>query len=184
MTTLPQTTTVRLPQNAVSSVPGGAYPPAAAINGTSTFQMTGADVWRVIRANLWLIIILSLLGGAVGYVGYRVRLATHPSYTATGLLEVRTEILTDPVTDKIRDMSDTRITTLARTQAEILRSPEILSKALTNDTIRTTEWFKAFVRKDEKGKEQPDPVEAKKDLEKSFGAYVVPDTAIVRVSMT
>jgi capsular exopolysaccharide synthesis family protein len=184
MTTLPQTTTVRLPQNAVAGVPGGVYPPGAAINATSAFQMTGADVWRVIRANLWLIIILSLLGGTIGYLGYRWRLATHPSYTATGLLEIRTEILTDPVTDKIRDMSDTRITTLARTQAEMLKSADILSEALTNDTIRKTEWFKGFLKKDEKGELKPDAVEAKKDLEKNFGAAAVPDTAIVRVSMT
>ncbi|HEX2971457.1 MAG TPA: polysaccharide biosynthesis tyrosine autokinase, partial [Tepidisphaeraceae bacterium] len=181
MTTLPQTTTVRLPQHAVSGVPGPAYGPAGT-NAAGAFQMSGADVWRVIRANLWLIIILAVVFGAIGYVLFRYWLANYPSYTTVGLLEIRTEVLTDPVTDKIRDMSDTRITTLARTQAELLRSPGILSRALQNDEIRATDWFAGFRLKDKAG--EYDIQAAKKDLEKKFSAYPVPDTAVLRVSMT
>ena len=72
MTTLPQTAPIRLPR----TVPGGQMPgqlgpiqshahpvfPVAPLAGQS--QMGPADVWRVIRSNIWLILVTLVLFGA------------------------------------------------------------------------------------------------------------------------
>jgi len=69
MTTLPTTTPMRLPRP-VAQTPLALGGPVGA-QQASSFQMTGADVWRVIRSNIWLIIGLLVLSGAGGFGVYK-----------------------------------------------------------------------------------------------------------------
>src|SRR5688572_26527716 len=86
MTTLPTTTPVRLPRPAGPQPLGMPMPVAA--QPANAFQMTGADVWRVIRSNIWLILIMFVLSIGIGFA-LNVYLARfHSSYTATGLAQV------------------------------------------------------------------------------------------------
>src|SRR5688500_7601741 len=88
MTTLPTTTPMRLPR------PAGATPLAlppglgGAQASANAFQMNGADVWRVIRSNIWLILGLFVLSIGVGYGLNSYLAAKHSSYTASGLVQV------------------------------------------------------------------------------------------------
>jgi len=89
MTTLPQTTSIRLPRPTGSTqlaVPTA--PPHGVASGGPAFQMTGADVWRVIRANLWLIALFVIAGTIGGYYlnGYLER--HYSTYTATGIARI------------------------------------------------------------------------------------------------
>src|SRR5687767_15558215 len=86
MTTLPTTTPMRLPR------PAGATP--LAMPGTlqaqqqSTSQMTGADIWRVIRSNMWLIIIMLVLSTILGF-GLNWYLSKYySSFTAAGYVQI------------------------------------------------------------------------------------------------
>jgi hypothetical protein len=101
MTTLPQTTTMRLPRpNGAQVLAPPGVGPSIAIGGQPGFQMTGADVWRVIRANLWLIIGVVMLSGIAG-VGLHLWLANkYPKYTATGLQRIDPPV---PITLKQTD---------------------------------------------------------------------------------
>src|SRR5687768_10510237 len=87
MTTLPTTTPMRLPR------PAGATPLAmpASMGGqqaANAFQMNGADVWRVIRSNIWLILGMFVLSVAAGF-GLNWYLAKyHSRFTASGLVQV------------------------------------------------------------------------------------------------
>ena len=54
MTTLPTTTPMRLPRP-VAQTPLALGGPSYAQQAPQ-FQMSGADVWRVIRSNIWLIL--------------------------------------------------------------------------------------------------------------------------------
>src|SRR5271155_5396360 len=88
MTTLPQTTPIRLPRPAGGSqlaVPSYTSPAAL---GSGGFQMSGADVWRVIRANLWLVFLLVTACGIGGYFfnGYLEK--NYAVYTATGYVRI------------------------------------------------------------------------------------------------
>jgi len=67
---------------------------AAGHHGTVNARpvMTGGDIWRVLRANLWLIILLLILGAGAGY-GINVFLERNDSsWTAASLLRVETPI--------------------------------------------------------------------------------------------
>src|SRR2546423_241943 len=99
MTTLPQTTTPRLPRpiggpvstNGALAAPGGAHAPAAT-------GMSAADIWRVIRANLWLIIGSLVLSSLLGY-GVNWFLARNYSrFTAKALVGVAQPFQYDPIT--------------------------------------------------------------------------------------
>src|SRR5277367_1402310 len=87
MTTLPQAAALRLPRPAFSNLPVAAVPVGGAIGypqQSSASAMTGADAWRVIRSNLWLIILMLIVSAAAGYgINYWL-LRYHPRYTAEG----------------------------------------------------------------------------------------------------
>jgi len=149
---------------------------AGGMPGAGTFQMTPGDVWRILRANLWLIIILVMVCGAGGYLAHRVWAAYWPSYTATGLLEIKMEITKDAVNERVSEVSDTRLVTLARTQQQMLTFPELFSAVLAKPgPMRDTDWFKQF-----KGNTQ----DAKDDLEKHFRVAPFPDSALLTVRMS
>ena len=70
MTTLPTTTPIRLPR------PAGAAPLAlpTTYGGQSApaVTMTGSDAWRVIRTNLWWIILVVIASAFIGYGAERL----------------------------------------------------------------------------------------------------------------
>ena len=86
MTTLPTTTPMRLPRPA-GQAPLAVAAPAHA-QSSSSFQMTGSDVWRVIRSNIWLIIVMLVLSIAGGFALNWYLAKYHSSYTAYGFIEV------------------------------------------------------------------------------------------------
>jgi succinoglycan biosynthesis transport protein ExoP len=100
MTTLPQTTPIRLPRaggNSQMSMPTSMVAPQSVVAQGPGMSMSGGDVWRVIRANLWLIILFVALGGTGGYFlnGY---LEQHDSaYTASGQVRILPQQSPDPL---------------------------------------------------------------------------------------
>lgn len=181
MTTLPQTTTMRLPRPNGAQVLAhpGAGPSIAIGGGQAGFQMTGGDVWRVIRANIWLIIGMVMLSGIAG-VGLYIWLAhSHPKFTATGLQRIDPPV---PITLKQTDrafIDTTNRETVAleqRTQAQLLKQDQLMSEVLQkSDAVRSTEWFAQF---------NGDMDKAKDDLRDNFGVSPIPDTRLIMLSMT
>src|SRR5579871_1374682 len=90
MTTLPQTSPMRLPRPASShlAIPSpaqvGMAQPVHAAGG-----MTLQDIWRVIRANLWLIVLFAVLSAVGGYLLNMWLLSHFPKYISTILIQVR-----------------------------------------------------------------------------------------------
>src|SRR4051812_5056151 len=84
MTTLPTTTPIRLPR------PAGATPLAAPYTQTpaQTSTMTGADAWRVVRTNLWWIMLVVVICAGIGYGLNWYLLRYHSSFTAVGFTQV------------------------------------------------------------------------------------------------
>ena len=177
MTTLPQTTAVRLPQ------PGGVHVPAASASALagpgmlSGNQMTPGDVWRVIRSNAWLIAILLVVFAVGGYFAYVLLAKYYPEYTARGYLQVDTSWQTDPVTGQNYEMPETRLLSELRTQAQLLRNPVLFSNVLKDQLsgIRDTSWYKQFGGAAGLQK-------AKEDLRDDFRAVPLPDSKLVEVS--
>src|SRR5688500_16217905 len=181
MTTLPQTTAVRLPQTInpsappVTYVPGG---PAATVGGA---PMTGSDVWRVIRANLILIIVMVALSGVGGYFLNRFLAQNFPQYTATGYLQIRTQLMKDAVKDTSDDLADQGVVRLARTQAALLQTDTLFANVLKkNGRLRETKWFAKFTEIDPAtNKPRIDIKEAREYLQDYFRVAPVPDSELL-----
>ena len=94
MTTLPQMTSLRLPR-----APGAPMAiPAMTVGPAMAPKLSGADVWRVIRGNLWLIVTMVLVMSVLGYVGNEFYLVKYyPRYTASGWVQVQPYIVFDPL---------------------------------------------------------------------------------------
>src|SRR4051812_15411070 len=98
MTTLPQTTSIQLPRPVG---PGGAIThaaptPLSAGGMAASGSMTGADVWRVIRSNIWLIIGSVVVAVVLGYFLNTYLRAFHARYTATGYVAIQSGRPYDP----------------------------------------------------------------------------------------
>lgn len=185
MTTLPQTTPMRLPrpagagQIAIPSAPiSGALGPAVA-GGAAGAGMTGADVWRVFRANLWLIALLVTVGAVAGFFVNRYLASHYPKFTASGLLKVQ---LPEEVFRNGQEGVSTpqNIELEQKTQAKGLLQPKLMLDVLTNsDRLRGTQWFKDFFQSGQANSEA-----AKEDLLKNFSVQPVAQSRLIQVEMT
>src|SRR5437879_2649425 len=88
MTTLPQTTAIRVPRPSSTPLAVGG-PPGGAIAQSGQAQLNSADVWRVIRSNLWLILVAIVLSAAIGYTLNWWLARYHSRYTAVGLIQIQ-----------------------------------------------------------------------------------------------
>src|SRR4051812_41173890 len=86
MTTLPTTTPMRLPRP-VGQTPLAVAAPAHT-QAAPSFSMNGADVWRVIRSHLWLILGMFAVFVGAGVVLNMYLARYHSSFTAYGYIEV------------------------------------------------------------------------------------------------
>src|SRR5436309_12271563 len=93
MTTLPTTTPMRLPRP-VPQTPLALGGPSHPQQGAAV-QMSGADIWRVIRSNLWLIIGMLVLSGVGGFGLFKYLDRYFSSYTAYGFCQVNPPVSFD-----------------------------------------------------------------------------------------
>lgn len=178
MTTLPQTTPLRLPTVQTGAVAPVPMPMGAPFAPTGR-QMTFNDVMRVIRANMWLIVILVGVSAVAGFFINRELAKRWPKYTATGLVEIETRILIDPLNNEVDEISDTRLSIEQRKHAELLREDYLFSEALKNPhgPIRQTQWFKEFKHPDGTA----DIKSAKEDLGDHLSVTAIPETGLVKI---
>ena len=177
MTTLPTTTPMRLPR------PAGAGPLALGGPGQPGFAqsnaspMNGADVWRVIRSNLWLIIALLVLSSVAGYLLNRYLWRYHRSYTAVGFVEVNPTINMDLIRRTPVTMDVNSLQMEQRTQAAMLSQTALFNQVLqdSNSQLRTTNWWKSF---------NGDLNEAKEELEDDFRVDVIPESKLISIRMS
>jgi polysaccharide biosynthesis transport protein len=176
MTTLPQKAALQLPRPAGASLPvsiaqHGILPPGVAAGG-----MTGADVWRVIRSNLWLILLLLIVSGGVGYgINYWLN-KYHPHYTAEGTVVVglgdlaASEGLMHPPSDPIS------LPLEIRQHATMLKNRTLLTQILqnANSEVRNIPWYNRFST----------PEDRKQDLVENLEVTSSPDSKLILVSMT
>jgi capsular exopolysaccharide synthesis family protein len=143
-------------------------------------QTGGTDVWRVIRANLWWMLIVVLVFAPITGWGINWVLARKfPRYTARGIIEVQDRV--DPgqiVKGGFSPNSDVATIALEiRTQAKKLQAESLLIKVLQNPNseIRKTRWFRQF---------NNDIARAKADFEDKLSVVPLSDTKLVSIEFT
>src|SRR5690606_31252704 len=134
MTTLPQTTTVRVPRATGPSalmVPGMGIAQGPVQQASA--QMAGADVWRVLRANMMLIICTVATFLLLGVFANYWLAKYYPRYTAVALIEVQPSRNIDllkpdgPVDKNAIELEQ-------RTQVQRLKHDSLISNVLTRST--------------------------------------------------
>lgn len=147
MTTLPQTG-LRLPRGAMPvqqlSVPG--VPVAFPAQAAAAHQMTGADIWRVIRSHIWLIIAFLAASAVAGFFINMWLLRYHAKYLASGIVQVSPPINTN-VLKSDEDRPDIAILFMEqKNNAQLLKNEALYAEVLSNETspIRNTAWYRQF----------------------------------------
>ena len=160
MTTLPNTAPIRLPRqtpglpspngngHVTALAPVAAHPVLGVphAGGPGAAQLTPADVWRVIRSNLWLIILSLLVAGGAGVAVNQYVLKPYFSrFTSTGLVRVSTDVQKKGIVDPQRlvEASTIAVEQEANNQASMLRHESLLIDVLSdvNSKIRQTRWW-------------------------------------------
>jgi len=192
MTTLPNTAPIRLPRqtpglpspngngHVTALAPVMPHPVLGAPNaaGPGAAQLTPADVWRVIRSNLWLIILSLLVAGGAGVaVNQYVLKPYYSRYTSTGLARVSTDRMKQAIIDPQHagEPSTIAIEQEANNQASMLRHDSLLIDVLSdvNNKIRQTRWWA----------ECGSVEKAKEELMDHFSVAPVPDSGLIAISM-
>lgn len=194
MTTLPQTTGIRLPRpTSITTQPhGGALAGAHAPSATAGGTMTAADIWRVLRANSWLIILLLIVSAFGGY-GMNWYLAKyHSRFTASALVAVEPKTHFNPMDPKSDQQNEdySGLQIVQRTHAAMLTSDSLFSSVLSKPDlqIRQTSWFKQFVynqpQADGASRDVVDTGAAKLELQDRFTATAIPDSQLIKIEMS
>ena len=179
MTTLPQTTPIRLPRAGNTSqmaVPGNAAPVSSV--AVPQFQMSGGDVWRVIRANLWLIVLFVVISGVAGYFANDYLEKHDSAYTASGKVRILPLQASDPLhsTPLFSDIGSLEVekaTEMNRFKSEAL--VDDLMKDLDNP-IRQTNWWKVTCG--------GDPAKAHELLGLNLAVDPQPMSQLIKISFT
>jgi capsular exopolysaccharide synthesis family protein len=188
MTTLPQTTNVRLPRPAsggiqIAQAGGGGL--ALGGGGAGTGQGSN-EIWRVIRAHIWMILLVTLvIAPAAGYGVNTLLARKYPRYTAAGYIQVQPQ-MTASTAVKGPEMADpSQVALEIRTQAQALRTDELFSKMLQRseaaptddgvDRVRDTQWFRQF---------NGDLSKARADFEENLAVTPLQDTKLVKIEFT
>jgi len=150
--------------------------------------LTGSDIWRVLRSNMWLILGAAILGGGIGGGVYAYLKQTHPKYRSVGYVVVNKPFRVSPTgkqtADDVSDI-DFNLPIEQKTQTQML-----LSEALWNDVIekntqvRDTDWYKNFENESSKKNSGVTPVRlAKEDLDDNLRVSPIPDSKLIQISM-
>src|SRR5258706_1283925 len=180
MTTLPQTTTIRLPrpagtmQLAPSGVPG---PVLAGVPAGGAAGMSSGDLWRVLRNHIWLILAILVISVVAGFGAFKLLVTYYPLYTATGYIQVQPNTR-DVMNPNRNDSTEPGVLSIEqKTQAALLKSDSLLTKVLKNEgsELRNTSWFKKF---------NGDTAAAKDDFLDNYSVTPLAETRLGKVEFT
>jgi capsular exopolysaccharide synthesis family protein len=135
--------------------------------------MTGADAWRVIRQNVWLIIAFLILSIGVGIGAYYLLAKYSPEYTSKGLIGVNPGVKFNPLDSSTGPTDMQSLQVEQRTQANMLKNEALYAKVLEKSTeIKETAWYRQFANVED----------AKRDLKNNLAVSPYPDTKLIGVS--
>ncbi|MDB5328600.1 MAG: hypothetical protein JWM57_4169 [Phycisphaerales bacterium] len=187
MTTLPTTSNFRLPRG---PGPGGpmvppTQPPTGGGPGGLAPALTPADIWRVLRGNLWLIAAIVIVAIAVGIGIYTYLLKNDPKYRSVGQLLVNRPYRINPTNQASNDMAneDFNLVIEQRTQQAQITSEALWSDVLEKNTVvRDSAWFKKLQEK--AARTGVDAVHlAKQDLDDNLRATPIQDSKLISLTM-
>ena len=183
MTTLPQNSPMRLPRPTPShlAIPSANGHTVHAPSQQPAAGLTGHDVWRVIRSNLWLIIGLMAVGAVAGYFINVWLAASFARYTSTAFIRVNVPTEVPQIGEENRmlvaDPSPQSIEVEQQTQAASIVNRFFLGQLIENpeSAIRKTDWFNSYHGRAD---------DAKEDLLDKLEVTPRPNSRLISVSFS
>jgi len=121
--------------------------PSAAATG-SALALTPKEVLGMLRRHLWLILFMTVLGGALGTAGWYLMRRFKPLYQAETILKVLPPVESDPM-DIVATQVQQNIQYGHRVSlANLMKRQSSLQELLRSDKVRQTKWFTETVRGD------------------------------------
>lgn len=152
--------------------------PTGAMSASPT-ALTPKEVLGMLRRHLWLILFMTILGGALGTGGWYLMRRFRPLYKAETIIKVLPPVETDPMdivaTQVQQDIQYGHRVSLAN----LMKRQSSLQALLQSDKVRQTKWFRRMVPP-EKG----DIRRAVSFLESNLSAFPHREAEHIIVSMT
>jgi len=137
--------------------------------------LTPADIWRIIRRRMGLVLFLWVLCMGLTAAGTYVWLRYWPSWRASAYIKVESPMPERPLTWEERIPLKDQMERALRDQATMVKSLDVLQRAIEDDRIRTLQgWWQ--------GEVGADATEALITLQEDLSAYPVRDSSLIRVS--
>jgi succinoglycan biosynthesis transport protein ExoP len=155
--------------------------------------MTPKEIVGMLRRHVWLIIIMTILGGIASGALFLLERVYNTKYTASAFIQVLAPGKTDPSTFNSPLPAKDILYQARLSQSLLIREQNMLEELVALDEIKQTAWYKQFDNADTGGvldrlKEpfsSSDPVTAAtENLKKSLDATAQRDSDFVQVSMT
>ena len=187
MTTLPQTISARpRPAQSVSAIPAVASPlvmPVPLQASQSGGGLTGADILRVLRQNIWLFLLAAIVSGAAGFGINEYLKRNHKYYMARGKVLVQPPRQFDPTgTVRLDEQgNDIDLKIMLQNQVQQLSNEVLLTELLMdpNSKTRNSKWL---AQRATRGGSF-DRAAALEALQWGFGARAIEGSSIIEVSL-
>ena len=161
MTTLPATISERVPR------PGMAAPGVPATAG-----LTPADILRMIRSRLVLIVALSIFLSAAAVGGFLLWYTKYPTYSAEAYIQCVSSVPKEATSLRHPQVYEDEHTRFLQDQALSIKQTNLLMRVLQTPEVRNTDWY-----------QRTKPDERVDELDKSLSAGPIRDTSYIRVAM-
>jgi uncharacterized protein involved in exopolysaccharide biosynthesis len=148
--------------------------------------MTAGDVWRVLRANAWLITSAVVLGGLIGFFANMYLARNYSRFTATGWVQIaekRFGGVNDP-NGTIYALDTTTLGVEQRSQSQLLRTDTLINSVLSRPAVRDTSWFKQFVKIGPDGTERADIAAAKIDFADKLAIVPLMESKLIELQFS
>lgn len=124
--------------------------PTGAMTAKPKPSAISLDPIRLLRQNLWGIVISLVLGAIFGVIFHYVFLYTYPIWSGVTFLEIRSQ-LEDAKALNSKDLgTEEAVIRMAQTEVARLMSRENIKRGLANSDVQNTEWSKYSGFRDEK----------------------------------
>jgi capsular exopolysaccharide synthesis family protein len=140
--------------------------------------LTPKEALGMLRRHLWLILFMTILGGAVGTGGWYLLRRYLPLYRAETAIRVLPPIETDPMNMVVAQVQQDIRYGHRVTLANLMKSQSTLQELLQRDEVRNTKWYR------QKTKNGVDVARAVQCLDRNLVAFPHRDAEHILVSMT
>ena len=155
----------------------GRMPKPPRARGSSEAALTPKEALGMLRRHIWLILFMTIIGGAAGTGGWYLIRRYLPLYRAETAIKVLPPIDTDPMSIVVAQVQQDIRYGHRVSLANLMKSQSTLQSLLQRDEVRSTKWYR------QKTKSGVDIAKAVQGLDRNLTAFPHREAEHILVSM-